>query len=211
MQKLRELGNRIMWCHLCSIWNCILLFWVILSSIEKYCIFSDCKYQSFQLPPHPYPWGGGTSNKIWHYTTKSPVGKLLDNKSFYDLQVETWLRCNLWSSHYSLHVYHGILGCLGETWGLNIRVRLKWLHHHGKITGTNHCLFCNQIHWIAETLFSGEIKEHRWYLVIYQMCKAFQDFLKSQAFRIVLIKFYWQPWSWVGQDTNPWHAAGHSC
>ena len=178
--------------------------------------FSDLKHQSFQLSPHPYPWGEKkkNSNKIWHYRQKSPIGKLLEKKSFCDLQVETWFRCNLWASHYSLHVYHGILGCLGEIWGLIIRVRLKWLFHHGKITGINHCLFVcffNQIYWIAETLFSGERKEHRWYLIFYQMCKAFQDFLKSKGFQIVPITFYWQPWSWVGRDSNPWHAAGCSC
>lgn len=61
--------------------------------IEKYCIFSDCKYQSFQLSPHPYPWRGKKKPQIKYGTIekKSPVGKLLEKKSFYDLQVETWL------------------------------------------------------------------------------------------------------------------------
>lgn len=82
--------------------------------IEKYRnFFQTVKYQSFQLSLHPYP---GKKKELT--IEKSPIGKLLE-EAIHDLQFETWLRCNLWASHYSLHVCQWwFWGSLGEIWGL---------------------------------------------------------------------------------------------
>lgn len=62
-------------------------------------------------------------------------------------------------------------GCLGEIWGLNIKVRPKWLFLNGEISGTNHSDKCfSQI---------GERKVYRWFLIFCQIYAISHDLLKS--------------------------------